>query len=74
MTERAASADWRLTIRGKEVFTKPRVSVLRRILLNHWYHHRGQLCVSSSAGNASAGDLRPERGRESVRVIFLPKL
>ncbi len=46
MTERDAKATWRLTLRRKEVFGKPRVGVLRSILLNHWYHHRGQLSVN----------------------------
>jgi uncharacterized damage-inducible protein DinB len=45
MTEQAAGATWRLTLRGREVFSKPRLGVLRSILLNHWYHHRGQLSV-----------------------------
>jgi uncharacterized damage-inducible protein DinB len=45
MNERAALGIWRLTFRGKEVFTKPRTGVLRSIMLNHWYHHRGQLSV-----------------------------
>ena len=45
MSEQAARGNWRLTAKGKEVFTKPRVSVLRSIMLNHWYHHRGQLSV-----------------------------
>jgi uncharacterized damage-inducible protein DinB len=45
MTEHDAAASWRLTLRGKEVFSKPRLGVLRSILLNHWYHHRGQLSV-----------------------------
>jgi uncharacterized damage-inducible protein DinB len=45
MTDREAAAIWRLTLRGKEVFGKPRLKVLRSILLNHWYHHRGQLSV-----------------------------
>ena len=45
MTEREAAASWRLTLRGKEIFSKPRLGVLRSILLNHWYHHRGQLSV-----------------------------
>jgi uncharacterized damage-inducible protein DinB len=45
MSEEAALGNWRLTFRGKEVFTKPRVGVLRSIMLNHWYHHRGQLSV-----------------------------
>ena len=45
MTERDATTNWRLTMRGKEVFAKPRIIVLVSILLNHWYHHRGQLSV-----------------------------
>jgi len=45
MTEQTALGIWRLTLRGKEVFSKPRVGVLRSIMLNHWYHHRGQLSV-----------------------------
>ena len=45
MTEQEATAHWRLTLRGKEVFGKPRLGVLRSILLDHWYHHRGQLSV-----------------------------
>jgi uncharacterized damage-inducible protein DinB len=40
-----ADAPWRLTLRGDEVFTMPRAAVLRSLLLNHWYHHRGQLTV-----------------------------
>jgi len=45
MEETFASASWRLTMRGKELFRKPRIAVLRSIMLNHWYHHRGQLSV-----------------------------
>jgi len=45
MSEKAALGTWRLTLRGKGVFNKPRVGVLRSIMLNHWYHHRGQLSV-----------------------------
>jgi uncharacterized damage-inducible protein DinB len=45
LTEQEGKANWRLTLRGKEVFSKPRLRVLRSILLNHWYHHRGQLSV-----------------------------
>jgi uncharacterized damage-inducible protein DinB len=45
MSEQKALGNWRLTVRGKEAFTKPRVGVLRSIMLNHWYHHRGQLSV-----------------------------
>jgi uncharacterized damage-inducible protein DinB len=44
-TDEAAVGNWRLTFRGKEVFTQPRAGVLRSVLLNHCYHHRGQLSV-----------------------------
>jgi len=36
---------WRATRNGKELMAMPRIAVLRAILLNHWYHHRGQLTV-----------------------------
>ena len=45
LDDQTATANWRLTLRGKEVFTMPRVGLLRTIMLNHWYHHRGQLSV-----------------------------
>ena len=45
ISESDAMGSWRLTANGKEVFTIPRVGVLRSIMLNHWYHHRGQLSV-----------------------------
>jgi uncharacterized damage-inducible protein DinB len=40
-----ADASWRLTLRGNEVFAMPRAALLRSLMLNHWYHHRGQLTV-----------------------------
>ena len=36
---------WRLMAGGKEILAMPRAAVLRMIMLNHWYHHRGQLLV-----------------------------
>jgi uncharacterized damage-inducible protein DinB len=45
MTEQKAQGSWRLMYGDKEIFSKPRISVLRSIMLNHWYHHRGQLSV-----------------------------
>jgi uncharacterized damage-inducible protein DinB len=36
---------WRLFSGGKELMAMPRVGMLRSIMLNHWYHHRGQLLV-----------------------------
>jgi uncharacterized damage-inducible protein DinB len=45
MSETAALGRWRLTLRGKELFSKTRAELFRSIMLNHWYHHRGQLSV-----------------------------
>jgi uncharacterized damage-inducible protein DinB len=36
---------WRLMSGDKELMAMPRVAVVRAIMLNHWYHHRGQLLV-----------------------------
>jgi uncharacterized damage-inducible protein DinB len=46
LTESTATATWRLTAKGgHEILAVPRVELLRNIMLNHWYHHRGQLSV-----------------------------
>ena len=45
LDNQAATDTWRLTLRGEDVFSMPRISMLRTIMLNHWYHHRGQLAV-----------------------------
>jgi uncharacterized damage-inducible protein DinB len=45
LSPETAGASWRLTFRGNEVFTMPRINLLRFFILNHWYHHRGQLSV-----------------------------
>jgi uncharacterized damage-inducible protein DinB len=45
MNEQKAMGNWRLTTNGKQIFSRPRVEVIRSIMLNHWYHHRGQLSV-----------------------------
>ena len=39
------SAMWRLMINGQEVMAMPRVAFVRAVMLNHSYHHRGQLLV-----------------------------
>src|SRR3569833_3221742 len=45
LSDEAAVADWSLLVGGRTMFTRPRITVLRSIVLNHWYHHRGQLSV-----------------------------
>lgn len=36
---------WRLVAGERELMAMPRAVFLRAIMLNHWYHHRGQLLV-----------------------------
>jgi uncharacterized damage-inducible protein DinB len=38
-------AIWTLTKGGKVLLSVPRVGIIRSILMNHFYHHRGQLSV-----------------------------
>jgi uncharacterized damage-inducible protein DinB len=37
--------EWRMTQNGKTLFALPRIDMLRSVMLNHWYHHRGELVV-----------------------------
>jgi uncharacterized damage-inducible protein DinB len=39
------TATWRLVAGEREIMAMPRVAFVRAIMLNHWYHHRGQLLV-----------------------------
>ena len=41
----ALAATWRLMRGDRELLAMPRGALLRAIMLNHWYHHRGQLTV-----------------------------
>jgi len=38
-------ATWTLTKGGKVLISSPRIGFIRSILMNHFYHHRGQLSV-----------------------------
>jgi len=45
LTDEAAQADWRLIFMGKEILRRTKLQALRTNVLNHIYHHRGQLSV-----------------------------
>jgi predicted dithiol-disulfide oxidoreductase (DUF899 family)/uncharacterized damage-inducible protein DinB len=45
MTDETAQGRFSFKLHDKEVFNKPRIGIMRSIMLNHWYHHRGQLSV-----------------------------
>ena len=37
--------EWKMTAGPKTIMALPRIAMVRAIMLNHWYHHRGQLSV-----------------------------
>lgn len=45
MSDADLTETWRVRANGREIMALPRVEFLRAVLLNHWYHHRGQLTV-----------------------------
>jgi uncharacterized damage-inducible protein DinB len=45
LDDAAMTAPWRLMQGEREIFVRPRAELLRSVMLNHWYHHRGQLTV-----------------------------
>jgi uncharacterized damage-inducible protein DinB len=40
-----ATQTWSMTLAGKPIFSLPRIGLVRTIMLNHWYHHRGEMQV-----------------------------
>ena len=45
MTDSDLSLPWRMMKGNQELWAIPRGAFLRSVMLNHWYHHRGQLTV-----------------------------
>jgi uncharacterized damage-inducible protein DinB len=45
LSDASAMSTWTLTAGQRTLFAAPRAGVIRSFLLNHWYHHRGQLIV-----------------------------
>ena len=45
LDDRRMADTFRVVAGGQTLMALPRQTFLRRILLNHWYHHRGQLGV-----------------------------
>ena len=45
VSDAAMQETWRLVAGDRELMAMPRVAFLRAVMLNHWYHHRGQLVV-----------------------------
>ena len=45
MDDAAMMETWTLKSDGRVLMAVPRAALLRTVMLNHWYHHRGQLSV-----------------------------
>ena len=45
MDDASLMAMWTMMDGEKTVMSVPRIGLLRAIMLNHWYHHRGQMSV-----------------------------
>jgi uncharacterized damage-inducible protein DinB len=45
MDDATLAETWRMMLGDREILALPRIAFLRSIMLNHWYHHRGQLTV-----------------------------
>ena len=45
LDDAAMGATWRMMNGDRELMAMPRVALVRAVMLNHWYHHRGQLLV-----------------------------
>ena len=45
LDDAALGVTWKMVDGDRVVMALPRAAVFRTILLNHWYHHRGQLTV-----------------------------
>ena len=45
LDDASAMAMWTLKVGNEVAFSIPRIALARSLMLNHWYHHRGQLTV-----------------------------
>jgi uncharacterized damage-inducible protein DinB len=45
LTPERAEGMWRLASGGRELMSAPRIMMVRSLMMNHWYHHRGSLVV-----------------------------
>jgi len=45
MKDSQLAEPWRMMKGSQELWSLPRAGFVRTVMLNHWYHHRGQLTV-----------------------------
>ncbi len=45
LTPERALATWQLFNGSRQIMAAPRIGMVRALMFNHWYHHRGQILV-----------------------------
>jgi uncharacterized damage-inducible protein DinB len=45
LDDQKAMSNWKMVNGDKDLMVMPRIAMIRFVMLNHWYHHRGQLSV-----------------------------
>ena len=63
---------WRLQSGGQDLLVMPRAALVRAIMLNHWYHHRGQLLVYLRLLNQSVPSVYGPTADENPFVRAVP--
>lgn len=70
------AADWKLIVNGEAMMSMPRLAFCRTVMLNHLYHHRGQLGVYLRLTGATvpsaygpSGDEMPEQFRKVAETM-----
>ena len=66
------TAMWRLQSGGRDILAMPRVALVRAIMLNHWYHHRGQLLVYLRLLNQSVPSVYGPTADENPFAVAAP--
>ena len=82
-TDAAMQEIWRMFQGDRELLTIPRSQFLRDIMLNHWYQHRGQLCVylrlldvavpASWGPSADEAPVFPQKAQSAVVTAPAPR-
>jgi uncharacterized damage-inducible protein DinB len=68
MTDAELAAPWRMMKGDQELWSIPRGAFLRSVMLNHWYHHRGQLTVYLRQNGALLPAVYGDSADEKVMV------
>jgi uncharacterized damage-inducible protein DinB len=66
MDDSALAVPWRMVNGDQEIGTMPRGAFLRSVMLNHWYHHRGQLTVYLRQSGASVPAIYGDSADETL--------